>query len=36
METADHWITYCSVDVGAVKDATKKTSVHRRKVANYY
>lgn len=36
METADHWITYCSVDVGAVKDTTKKTSVHRRKVGNYY
>lgn len=36
METADHWITYCTVDVGAVKDATKKTEVHRRIVASYY
>eukprot|EP00892_Ulva_mutabilis_P002661 jgi/Ulvmu1/12396/UM009_0042.1 len=36
LETADHWVTYCSVDAGAVADPTKKTEVHRRKVGNYY
>lgn len=36
LETPDHWVTYCSVEDGGVSDPTKKTEVHRRKVANYY
>ena len=36
METADHWITYCEVDGGTVRDSSVKTEVHRRKLANYY
>jgi len=36
LETPDHWITYAHVTSGEVADATKKTAVHRRKVANYY
>jgi hypothetical protein len=36
LETADHWVTYSEVKGGVVADASSKTEVHRRKVANYY
>lgn len=36
METADHWITYAEVQDGQVTNATSRTAVHRRVVANYY
>lgn len=36
LETADHWVTYATVDDGQVLQAEQRTAVHRRKVANYY
>ena len=36
LETPDHWLTYCEVTNGSVTDPSKKTAVHRRKIANYY
>lgn len=36
LETADHFVTYATVEGGGVADPDAKTAVHRRKVANYY
>jgi len=36
METADHWVTYCTVQTGKVSDMTARTAVHRRVFATYY
>lgn len=36
LETADHWLTYCTVTGGSVSNQDIQTAVHRRKVAYYY
>lgn len=36
LETPDHWITYAEVTNGEVIDSDARTSVHHRKVGNYY
>jgi flavin reductase (DIM6/NTAB) family NADH-FMN oxidoreductase RutF len=36
LETPDHWITYAEVTKGEVIDSDARTSVHHRKVGNYY